>query len=119
MRRSLTRLVYFAALIAFAVYLGNTFAGGFIYVRGEGLVIGEPAVVAAEFIATVTGVSVKDGQEVKRGEIVSHISSQYMSETRAKLASDYAARASRLAEVKVWTPCWSPLKPASESRLMA
>jgi multidrug resistance efflux pump len=67
---------------------------------GEGLVIGEPAVVAAEFIATVTGVSVKDGQEVKRGEIVSHISSQYMSETRAKLTSDYAARASRLAEVK-------------------
>ena len=85
MRRSLTRLVYFAALIAFAVYLGNTFAGGYIYVRGEGLVIGEPAVVAAEFIATVTDVSVKDGQEVKRGEIVSHLSSQYMSETRAKL----------------------------------
>src|SRR5262249_618910 len=97
---SLTMLVYFAALIAFAVYLGNTFAGGYIYMRGEGLVIGEPAVVAAEFIATVTGVSVKDGQEVKRGEIVSHISSQYMSETRAKLTSDYAARASRLAEVK-------------------
>src|SRR6516162_9322353 len=68
--------------------------------RGEGLVVGEPAVVAAEFIATVTDVSVKDGQEVKRGEVVSHISSQYMSETRAKLASDYAARASRLAEVK-------------------
>ena len=100
MRRSLTRLVYFAALIAFAVYLGSTFAGGYIYMRGEGLVVGEPAVVAAEFIATVTDVSVKDGQEVKRGEVVSHISSQYMSETRAKLASDYAARASRLAEVK-------------------
>src|SRR5438034_506880 len=85
-------------LPAFAVYLGNTFAGGYIYMRGEGLVIGEPAVVAAEFIATVSAVPVKDGQEVKRGEIVSHISSQYMSETRAKLASDYA-RASRLAEV--------------------
>jgi len=93
-------LIYFAALIAFALYLGNTFAGGYIYMRGEGLVIGEPAVVAAEFIATVSAVPVKDGQEVKRGEIVSHISSQYMSETRAKLASDYAARASRLAEVK-------------------
>jgi len=39
-------LIYFAALIAFAVYLGNTFAGGYIYMRGEGLVIGEPAVVA-------------------------------------------------------------------------
>ena len=89
MRRSLTRLVYFAALIAFAVYLGNTFAGGYVYMRGEGLVIGEPAVVAAEFIATVTDVPVKDGQEVKRGEIVSHISSQYMSETRAKLTSDF------------------------------
>ena len=100
MRRSLTRLIYFAALIAFAIYLGNTFAGGYVYMRGEGLVVGEPAVVAAEFIATVTDVPVKDGQEVKRGEIVSHISSQYMSETRAKLTSDYAARASRLAEVK-------------------
>jgi multidrug resistance efflux pump len=99
-RRALTRLIYFAALIAFAAYLGNTFAGGYIYTRGEGLVIGEPAVVAAEFIATVTDVLVKDGQEVKRGEIVSHISSQYMTETRAKLTSDYAGRASRLAEVK-------------------
>jgi multidrug resistance efflux pump len=99
-RRTLTRLIYFSALIAFAAYLGNTFAGGYIYTRGEGLVIGEPAVVAAEFIATVTDVLVKDGQEVKRGEIVSHLSSQYMTETRAKLTSDYAARASRLAEVK-------------------
>src|SRR5262249_59118908 len=44
--------------------------------------------------------SVKDGQQVKGGEMVSHISSQYMSETRAKLVSDYAARASRLAEVR-------------------
>ena len=95
MRRSLTRLVYFAALIAFAVYLVNTFAGGYIYVRGEGLVIGEPAVVAAEFIATVTGLSVKDGQEVKRGEIVSNISSQYMSETRSlPLITRRAPRAS-------------------------
>ena len=68
MRRSLTRLVYFAALIAFVVYLGNTFAGGYIYMRGEGLVIGEPAVVAAEFIATVTDLPVKDGQEVKRAK---------------------------------------------------
>jgi len=44
-RRSLTRLVYFAALIAFAVYLGNTFAGGYIYVRGEGLVIGDTCLI--------------------------------------------------------------------------
>ena len=100
MRRAATRLIYFAVLIAFAVYLGNTLLGGYFYPRGEGLVIGEPAVVAAEFIATVTAVPVRDGQEVKRGEIVSHISSQYMSENRARLASDYAARASRLAEVK-------------------
>ena len=100
MRRAATRLIYFAVLIAFAVYLGNTLLGGYFYPRGEGLVIGEPAVVAAEFIATVTAVPVGDGQEVKRGEIVSHISSQYMSENRARLASDYAARTSRLAEVR-------------------
>jgi multidrug resistance efflux pump len=115
-RRSLTRLIYFVALIAFAVYLGNTFAGGYIYMRGEGLVVGEPAVVAAEFIATVTDVSVKDGQEVKRGEIVSHISSQYMSETRAKLASDYAARASRLAEVKARREIVDAVLTSAETR---
>ena len=116
MRRSLTRLIYFAALIAFAIYLGNTFAGGYVYMRGEGLVVGEPAVVAAEFIATVTDVPVKDGQEVKRGEIVSHISSQYMSETRAKLTSDYAARASRLAEVKARREIVDSVLASAETR---
>src|SRR5262249_12676543 len=84
--------------------------------RGEGLVIGEPAVVAAEFIATVTDVPVKDGQEVKRGEIVSHISSQYMSETRAKLTSDFAARASRLAEVKARREIVDAVLASAETR---
>jgi len=115
-RRALTRVIYFAALIAFAVYLGNTFAGGYIYPRGEGLVIGEPAVVAAEFVATVTDVLVKDGQEVNRSEIVSHISSQYMSEARAKLTSDYAARALRLAEVKARREVVDAVLASAETR---
>jgi multidrug resistance efflux pump len=115
-RRSLTRLIYFAALIVFAVYLVNTFAGGYIYMRGEGLVVGEPAVVAAEFIATVTDMPVKDGQEVRRGEVVSRISSQYMSETRAKLTSDYAGRTSRLAEVKARREIVDAVLSSAETR---
>lgn len=42
MRRSLTRLVYFAALMAFAAYLGTTFAGGYVYMRVKALSSASP-----------------------------------------------------------------------------
>src|SRR6516162_5110304 len=90
MRRAATRLIYFAVLIAFAVYLGNTLLGGYFYPRGEGLVIGEPAVVAAEFIATVTAVPVRDGQEVKRREVVDAV--LVSAETRERVATDGLAQ---------------------------
>jgi HlyD family secretion protein len=66
----------------------------------EGLVVGQPATVAAEYTATVREVFVKEGQEINKGDVVAQISSQAIVESRARLTSDYALRVSKLAALK-------------------
>jgi multidrug resistance efflux pump len=101
MRRAAIKWIYLLALLSFLAWLGNSFAGGYIYPRGEGMVIGEPAVVAAEFNATIREVLVKEGQVVSKGEVVVRITSQYMAESRARLTSESVQRSAKLAEMQI------------------
>ncbi len=100
MRRQIVKWSYLAVLVAGIVYLLNTFAAGYVLIRAEGLVVGQPATVAAEYTATVREVFVKEGQEINKGDVVAQISSQAIVESRARLTSDYALRVSKLAELK-------------------
>ena len=67
MKRVVIKWTYLLALVAFGAWMVDTFFGGNIYLRGEGLVIGQPAVVAAEFNMTVRDVLVKEGEKVDGG----------------------------------------------------
>ena len=63
--------------------------------------IGDPAVVAAEFNATIREILVKEGQAVSKGEVVAHITSQNMAESRARLISESVQRSAKLAEMQI------------------
>src|ERR1700730_18705697 len=69
MRRAAIKRTYLLVLLAFLAWMANSFAGGYFYPRGEGIVIGDPAVVAAEFNATIREILVKEGQAVSKGEV--------------------------------------------------
>jgi hypothetical protein len=97
-KRAAIKWTYLFALIGFAVWVFDVFFGGHIYLRGDGLVLGQPAVVAAEYNVTVRDVMIKEGDRVAEGQVVVQISSQQVTETRARLSSEAASRAARLVE---------------------
>src|SRR5690242_20259718 len=63
--------------------------------------LGQPAVIAAEYNVTVRDVLVKEGERVIEGQTVVHISSHQIAEARARLSSEAAARAARLADLDI------------------
>ena len=88
----------------------------YIYARGEGMVIGEPALVAAEFNATIREVLAKQGQVVSKGEVVLHITSQYMAESQARLTSESVQRSAKLAEMQIRSEIINATLASAETR---
>jgi len=101
MKRAAIKWTYLLALIAFGVWMFDVFLGADLYLRAEGLVLGKPAVVAAEYNVTVRDVLVKEGDRVAEGHVVVQVSSQQIAEVRARLSSEAAARAARLGDMEI------------------
>jgi len=100
-RQAVIRWVYFLALFALAAWLGDTFLGSLFYLRSEGLVLGESAVIAAEFPVTVRDLLVREGEHVKAGSVAAVVTSQTVAESIARLTGDVAAREARLSELRI------------------
>ena len=100
-RQAVIRYVYFSTIFMLALWLGNTFLGGFFYLRSEGQVLGEQTVVAVEYPATVRHVFFDVGQRVTAGQVVAVVSSQQVTESLARLSSEQADRALRLGEMRI------------------
>lgn len=100
-RLAVIRWVYIASIVGLGLWLINLSFGGFLYLQSEGLVLGEPGVVAAEFPVTVRDILVHQGEIVKKGQVAAVVSSQGVAETIARLSADLAARESRRGELRI------------------
>lgn len=100
-RQAVIRCVYFTSLALLAVWLGNLCFGDYLYLRSDGQVMAEPAIVAVEFPATVRSLPVHEGDGVSAGQPVAIISSQSVSETLARLTAEQADRTLRLGDARV------------------
>jgi multidrug resistance efflux pump len=99
-RLTVIRWIYIAGVLALAVWLGNYFYGDLLYLQSEGLVLGEPGVIAAEFPLTVRDILLRQGESVKEGQVAAIVSSQSVTEAIARLTADIAARESRRGELR-------------------
>ena len=115
-RLTIIRWVYLITVAVIVIWLGNFFLGDRIFFRSEGLVLGEPAVVAAEFPVTVKDILVREGESVNAGEVVAIVSSQTVAETIAKLSADIAARGMRQAELRIRSEVIETMIPLAENR---
>ena len=84
--------------------------------RAEGLVLAQPAVVAAEYNVTVRDVMVKEGERVTEGQVIVQISSQQALEGLARLGSEAASRAARLVELDVRSEVVNAILAPAEHR---
>jgi len=115
-KRVAIKWTYLLALIGFAIWVFDVFFGGHVYLRADGLVLGQPAVVAAEHNVTVREVMVKEGDRVAEGQVVVQISSQQVAETRARLSSEAATRAARMVEMDVRSEVVDAMLAPAEDR---
>ena len=100
-RLMVIRWVYLGSIVFLAVWLANFFFGDMLYLRSEGLVVGQPSVVAAEFPVTVRDLLVREGEHVKAGQVAAVVTSQEVLETIARLSADIAARQVRLGQLRI------------------
>jgi multidrug resistance efflux pump len=108
--------MYLTGVLALAIWLGNFFFGDRLFLRSEGLVLGEPAVVAAEFTVTLRDVLVREGETIEAGKIVAIVSSQSVAETIARLSADVAARFIRQSELRIRVEVVDAMIPLAETR---
>jgi len=115
-KRIVIKWSYLLAVVAFGVWVFNAFFGGNVYLRAEGLVLAQPAVVAAEYNVTVRHMMVKEGERVTEGQVVVQISSQQVLEGLARLSSEAASRAARLVELDVCSEVVNAMLAPAEHR---
>ena len=115
-RLAAIRGLYIAVAVALTAWLINYSFGGLFYMRSEGLVLGEPGVVAAEFPVTVRDILVHQGEHVKKGQVAAVVSSQSVAETIARLTAEVAARESRRGELRIRDSVVNGLLALAEQR---
>jgi multidrug resistance efflux pump len=100
-RQAVIRWIYLAIVAGLALWLFDLFFGSYFYLRSEGMVLGEPAVVAAEFSVTVRDIRSHAGDQVRAGQVVAVVSSQAVAESIARMADNQADRSVRMSELQV------------------
>ena len=89
-KRNLGRWIYVGLLLLVGLWAFDVFFGQFFFLRGNGLVIARPYVVASEYIGTVRDIAVRQGDRVERGDVVAHLSSREYDEELARLQFELA-----------------------------
>jgi multidrug resistance efflux pump len=99
MRRKLIRWTYLFAVVSMLVWITTSLIGGYAFKSGDGLVVGDLGQISPEFTVTVLEILVRNGDEVKKGDMVARVSSSRVAETIAILTSQSSQLGTRMAEI--------------------
>jgi multidrug resistance efflux pump len=116
MKRWLIRYVYLFGLMSFLGWIANSIAGGYLYTRADGMVIGDPGTVSPEYTVTVLEVLVHNGQKIEKGDVIARVSSSRVAELNATLSSNSSALVSRMAEITAKASMIDQLVNAADAR---
>jgi len=83
-KRNLGRWIYIGLLMLIGLWAFDVFFGQFFFLRGNGLVVARPYVVASEYIGTVQDISVRQGEAVNEGDVVAFLKSKQYDEELAR-----------------------------------
>ena len=98
-RRGLVKYSYIGGLVWMITWALNEFAGGHFYSAADGIVTGDLGQVSPEYTVTVLSLEVRNGDKVKKGDIVARVSSSRVAEVTATLSTQAAQLATRMAEI--------------------
>ena len=95
------RFIYLGLVGAFLMWMFDIFLGDYFYLRADGLVLSDSVVLATQFTAQITDLTVVEGGEAKRGQEVVRVRSKEVEETLAKLSTDLANALARKSQLSV------------------
>src|SRR5262245_21673664 len=117
MRRSgVVKFGYFLGLISVMTWITNNVAGGVLYQRAEGIVVGDPGTISPEYTVTVLELLVRNGDLVKKGDVVARVSSSRVAEITATLSAQSSTLIARMAEINAKASMMDQLIASAEAR---
>jgi len=111
------RYIYLLFLAFLAFFLLDLFVGELIYLRGEGMVTREVAVVSAGYQGTVRRIHVDEGERVAKGDVLMRVHSQGMTTDIARLSGDLADVEAKLATLRTRRDKLRTLIPIARERM--
>jgi multidrug resistance efflux pump len=115
-KRWLIRYIYLFGIMSFLGWIGNSLAGGYLYTRADGMVVGDAGTVSPEYTVTVLEVLVQNGQKVERGDVIARVSSSRVAELNATLSGNSSTLVSRMAEITAKASMIDQLVNAADAR---
>ena len=117
MRRTVVRVTYLAALVSMLIWITASTIGGYAYKSADGLVVGDMGVVSPEYTVTVLEILVKNGDKVRRGDLIARVSSTRVAEITATLSLQSSTLVSRMAELTSKAEIIDQLIASAEERV--
>src|SRR5436190_2813473 len=113
------RLIYFALVGGFLVWMFDIFVGDHIYLRGDGLVLLDRLVLATQFTAQVNSLTFIEGSDITQGQVVAQLRSQEVEETLAKLSSEITSAMARRTTFSVRQKVITAVRTSAENSFQA
>lgn len=114
--RSAGRYIYLVALGIFAIAIANYLFGDLIFLRADGLVLKNRTIVAPTFVARIDAIKVKEGEQVKEGDVLLNLQSMEMLERLADLSARRARLVADSVEFRIRSETVAALLPLAEKR---
>ncbi|MEG6510023.1 HlyD family efflux transporter periplasmic adaptor subunit [Methyloligella sp. 2.7D] len=108
------RRIYLALLAVLAIFVLNYLFGDMLFLRAEGILLTDRAIVAADYPGRVVSVEVKEGQAVEKGDVLLRMESAQMVRDIAELTLRSAEVGERNTELKTKLAVVEALLPIAE-----
>ena len=113
---SISRRVYLGLLLLFGIAVVNYLWGDNFILRGDGLIVRDTNTVASTFVARVESIDVKEGQQVREGDVLLRVGSEEILERIADLSLREAELSQKIADLQLRHNTSRRLLPLAEKR---
>jgi multidrug resistance efflux pump len=99
MRRTVFRITYAVAVLSMLGWIAASVAGGYAYKAADGMVVGDSGSISPEYTVTVLAIPVRNGDLVKKGDVVARVSSSRVAEVTATLSEQSSRLITQMATI--------------------
>lgn len=99
MRRAVFRITYLVAVTSMLGWIAASVAGGYAYKAADGMVVGDAGSISPEYTVTVLDIPIRNGDLVKKGDVVARVSSSRVAEVTATLSTQSSHLITQMATI--------------------